>query len=384
MNLSEKELSRLIKQGENESVEFKSSRVRPESLSREIVAFANTNGGTLIIGIEDDGFIAGVSLKKNFEEWVANVTRNNVVPAINIKTSKIEVNKKKLIVLSIPKGVDRPYQTIEDKYYLRVGSTNRTATKSELLRLFQASGVFHYDLTPVKNTSIKSLNLGKLDDYFQKYQFGFMEEEESQKKQLLQNIDVLTANNEATLGGLLIFGINPTKGLPQNGISFAYFKGTEIDDELLDKKVIEGTLDTQIDTLSVLLTKYLAAPSKIVGNKRIDSKAVYPEKVFRELITNAVVHRNYSISGSKTRVFLFEDRLEVISPGRLPNTITIEKLPYGVSFAVNPVVVKFMENLRYIDQLGRGLPMVSQEAKKAGKKVVFQELGEEFKVILEL
>ena len=95
MNLSEKELSRLIKQGENESVEFKSSRVRPESLSREIVAFANTNGGTLIIGIEDDGFIAGVSLKKNFEEWVANVTRNNVVPAINIKTSKIEVNKKK-------------------------------------------------------------------------------------------------------------------------------------------------------------------------------------------------------------------------------------------------------------------------------------------------
>ena len=384
MNLSEKELSRLIKQGENESVEFKSSRVRPESLSREIVAFANTNGGTLIIGIEDDGFIAGVSLKKNFEEWVANVTRNNVVPAINIKTSKIEVNKKKLIVLSIPKGVDRPYQTIEDKYYLRVGSTNRTATKSELLRLFQASGVFHYDLTPVKNTSIKSLNLGKLDDYFQKYQFGFMEEEESQKKQLLQNIDVLTANNEATLGGLLIFGINPTKGLPQNGISFAYFKGTEIDDELLDKKVIEGTLDTQIDTLSVLLTKYLAAPSKIVGNKRIDSKAVYPEKVFRELITNAVVHRNYSISGSKTRVFLFEDRLEVISPGRLPNTITIEKLPYGVSFAVNPVVVKFMENLRYIDQLGRGLPMVSQEAKKAGKKAVFQELGEEFKVILEL
>ncbi len=143
-------------------------------------------------------------------------------------------------------------------------------------------------------------------------------------------------------------------------------------------------LDTQVDTLSVLLKKYLATPSKIVKNKRIDSKAVYSEKVFRELSTNAVVHRNYSIAGSKIRVFLFEDRLEVISPARLPNTITVEKLPYGVSFAVNPVIVKFMENLRYIDQLGRGLPMVCQEAKKVGKRVTFQEIGEEFKVVLEL
>jgi len=139
-----------------------------------------------------------------------------------------------------------------------------------------------------------------------------------------------------------------------------------------------------VDTLSVLLKKYLATPSKIVRNKRVDSKAVYSDKVFRELITNAVVHRNYAIVGSKTRVFLFEDRLEVISPGRLPNTITIEKLPYGVSFAVNPVIVKFMENLRVIDQLGRGLPMVYQEAQKVGKRIIFQEIGEEFKVVLEL
>ena len=79
---------------------------------------------------------------------------------------------------------------------------------------------------------------------------------------------------------------------------------------------------------------------------------------------------------------MFEDRIEVISPGKLPNTVTVEKLKAGVSYAVNPVIVKFMENLRYIDKLGRGLPLVYQAAQKLGKEVLFEEIGEEFKVAL--
>jgi ATP-dependent DNA helicase RecG len=98
---------------------------------------------------------------------------------------------------------------------------------------------------------------------------------------------------------------------------------------------------------------------------------------------NAIVHRNYTIHGSAIRIlFLFRDRIEFISPGKLPNTVTIDKLKAGVSFAVNPVIVKFMENLRYIDKLGRGLPMVYHEAVKNNKEVEFKEVGEEFKVVL--
>jgi ATP-dependent DNA helicase RecG len=96
------------------------------------------------------------------------------------------------------------------------------------------------------------------------------------------------------------------------------------------------------------------------------------------------VHRNYAIHGSRIRVFLFSDRIEVISPGRLPNTVTIEKLRRGVFCAVNPVLVELMENLRFIDKLGRGLPMVYREAVNQGRKVLFEELGEEFRVTLGL
>ncbi|MEA2008682.1 MAG: ATP-binding protein, partial [Chloroflexota bacterium] len=109
---------------------------------------------------------------------------------------------------------------------------------------------------------------------------------------------------------------------------------------------------------------------------------IYADKVFRELLTNACVHRNYAIQGSQIRVFMFDDRLEFKSPGRLPNTITIEKLKVGVSYAVNPILVKFMENLRYIDRLGRGLPMVYREAITNNRSVEFKEVGEEFWVVL--
>jgi len=147
--------------------------------------------------------------------------------------------------------------------------------------------------------------------------------------------------------------------------------------------VISGTVDFQVDNAQAVIRNNLLTASNIEGTKRVDQD-YYPEKVFRELLVNAVVHRNYSISGSRIRIQQFDNRIEFISPGRLPNTVTIEKLCLGVSYAVNPVILKFMENQRYIDKLGRGLPMVYNSAKQQGKKVVFEESGEEFKVILPL
>jgi len=382
--ISKSNLLGLIKQGENTCLEFKSSDVRADSVAREIVSLANKDGGTLLLGVSDDGQIEGLTGTKDYEEWVANISRNNVIPAIDLDFSVIIIHDKKIGVISVPKGKDKPYQTTDGKYYIRVGSTNRIATQAEMLRLFQASGFYHYDLTPIKQTGLKDLNFTKLDDYFERYKLNFSRETDEQKETLLRNVDILAENGQTTVAGMLIFGINPTKYLFQNGISFAYFRGNTIDEELIDKQNIDGNLDFQVETGTALLKNHIAVPSRIEGVKRKNKKYVYPEKVFREILTNALVHRNYSITGSKIRVFLFNNRLEVISPGRLPNTITIEKLRYGVSFAVNPVIVKFMENLNYIDQLGRGLPMVFHEATTHGKTVEFEEFGEEFKVILEI
>lgn len=242
--------------------------------------------------------------------------------------------------------------------------------------------MFYYDLQGVDRTTIRDLNLAQIDDYFAAYQIDFLKEEDQVR--ILTNTDILDESGRVTLGGLLMFGINPQRHLPNACISFAHFAGTELDEELLDKQVIGGTLNIQVDTVLAILKNHIRQPSRIEGGKTVDQIFQYPEKVFRELLVNACVHRDYAIHGSRIRVFVFDDRVEFISPGRLPNTVSIEKLRLGVSYARNPVILKFMENLRYIDKLGRGLPMVYRTATQAGRRVEFAEIGEEFRVVLGL
>ncbi|MFC2141104.1 ATP-binding protein [Acidobacteriota bacterium] len=380
---SKEEIIQLIKGGENSSVEFKAPDVKIDSVAKEMVAFS-TNGGVILLGVEDNGEISGLTGNKNIEEWAANIARNNVIPAVSIKYDEVEIENKKIAVLEVSKGKDKPYQTVKHQFLIRVGSTNRVTTQAELMRLFQQSGVFHFDSNGVEGTSLSDLNLTKIDQYFNRYEIDFSREQDADRFNLLENSDILNEEGCVTVAGLLIFGINPQRYLYNASITFAHFKGNEITGDLIDKQSIESTIDYQVDTALSVIKNNLLHPSSIIGTKRVDTGFIYNDKVFRELLVNACVHRNYAISGSSIRVFLFDDRIEFISPGKLPNTVTIEKLKAGVSYAVNPVIVKFMENLRYIDKLGRGIPMVCKEAEKNNKEVTFKELGEEFKVTLYL
>ena len=147
------QIEQLTKQGENSVVEFKTSEVRPESLAREIVSFANSSGGTILIGVEDSGKITGVDQHQT-ETWVANIVRNNVIPAIAPQITEWELSRKKMLAIEVSRGLDKPYQTLDGKFWIRVGSTNRMATKEELSRLFQQAGLVHFDVAPLEQTSI--------------------------------------------------------------------------------------------------------------------------------------------------------------------------------------------------------------------------------------
>jgi ATP-dependent DNA helicase RecG len=376
-------LDELLAQGENASLEFKAWGIRPESLAREMTGLANHQGGTLLLGVSDEGGIEGIPDEvQGAEEWAVNVACGSITPPIEIGVRwYIDEAGKRILWIDVPKGRDKPYQTA-GKYYLRVGSTTRQASQGELLRLFQAAGFFHYDGNRVANAGPNELNPSALENYFAAYQIDFATEPEEQRRRLLINTDILHEEGLPTVAGLLLFGIDPERRLPQSGISFAHFAGREIQSELIDKQLIKGNLGFQIDRALACIKNNLKNPSDIQGAQRIPLTRIPPDKVFRELIVNACVHRNYAIQGSKIRILIFTDRIEFISPGRLPNTVTLEKLAYGVSYAINPIIVKFMENLGYMDRLGRGLPMVVQEMNKLSGKVIFEEIGETFKVTL--
>jgi len=256
----------------------------------------------------------------------------------------------------------------------------------ELLRLFEASGSLHFDISPIEGTSIKDLYIDVIRDYYIKYNiFDLYEETKESVERILVNADILKevdGRKLCTVGGLLMFGKNPERHLPQNGVSFAHFSGNEITDVLIDKKTVTGRLQDIAEQIMVVIKTNLLIPSVVNGLKRED-KEEYPMVVMREAIVNSLVHRNYSISGSKIRVFMYDDRIEFKSPGRLPNTVTIEKMKIGVSYARNPFLVKYMENMRYIDQLGRGIPMILKKMKEAGaKEPLLMEQGEEFIVTI--
>lgn len=238
-------------------------------------------------------------------------------------------------------------------------------------------------MVEVERARLNDLDLGQIGDYFTRYQVAFFDEPPTERERLMAATDLLGPTAKPTVAGLLVFGLAPERLLPASGISFAHFAGRELAADLIDKKNIFGPLPRQVDECLAAIKANLVVGSTIVGAKR-QEEPHYPDKVFRELLVNACVHRNYSISGSNIRLFLFSDRLEVISPGRLPNTVTIEKLSVGTSFARNPILVRLMENLGYVDKLGRGLPMVWREAKQLGLQVEFEERGAEFRVVLPL
>jgi len=379
MQINQDTVHQLIRQGESSQVEFKSAAVRPEKVAREIVAFANYQGGILLIGVEDDGVISGVS-RPDMEEWIANITRHQIIPALNLLTLTIDIQGQIIWVVEIPKGSDKPYQTIDGKYWIRVGSTNRIASKEELSRLFQQSGLVHFDIAPVVDSYFKDLDLSAISSYYQTYyEIPFADLSATEQENILHNADILTQSEGqtvTTVGGLLLFGKQPQRRLPQAAITFAVFKGMEMTTELIDKKEITGTLPELIDKTVDLVQLLVPVSSYIEGNQRQENILI-PRQVIREAIVNAVAHRDYSISQRKIMVYLFQDRLEITSPGQLPNTLTLDKIRYGNSAPRNMFLVKYLDNMRYFDGLGRGIPMI---IKAMGNKVEFAEIGILFKI----
>ncbi len=369
------ELLEMIQNGENSGVEFKRDERRrrtfAEDFAKEVVALSNLKGGKILIGVEDNREITGVSSEKN-EEWAMNICRTLVKPGVIPYYEEIEIDGKRVAVVHIDMGFSKPYYVQKGErriYHIRVGTTSREATREELSRLFQSSGAYHYDIAPVATSSYEDIDKGEIHNYLKKYrQIDSEEFSDIELKNLLINADILKRTDYGevpTVAGLLLFGKEPQRFLPQSGISFAYFIGKEVSSELLDRRTNSGTLPMLIEETVKTIQRNLKHPSTIKGLKRREK--IIPKEVLREVVTNAVAHRDYSITGAEIRVYMFDDRIEVRSPGALPNTMTIEKMKVG-SYPVhrNPLIAQYLRDLRFIDKLGRGIPMVLKKMKEAG------------------
>lgn len=369
------DLLELIRSGEDSHVEFKRDDVANHELAKELVAFLNLDGGTVLLGVEDGGEISGTN-RPRLEEWVAELCRQKVEPPIIPLLSWVWDAEpgRNVLAVTVPQGPDKPYARAHNNrrtYYVRVGSTSREASRDELERLFQAGGRLHYGLKPVPGTGLEALDRRRLRDYFTRVLQGTAPPDDAMAEWeiLLQNVDLMVVSNGqglATVHGVLLFGTNPKRFLPQSGVRAICYPGVEpdyatrADEDLRGPMVPLGAADdTVVETGLVeqalsFIQRNTDPFAEIREGRRVERRA-YPDEVLREVIVNALVHRDYSIAGTDILLAIYKDRLEVTSPGRLPNSVTVEGMKAGVRYARNQILVNVMRDYRYVDARGMGV-----------------------------
>ena len=365
-------LLEIISNGENSGVEFKRDILQNHQLAKELVAFSNLEGGMVLLGVDDDGTIAGLT-RKNLEEWVMTACRDKIRPGVipAFQTIRDVEPGKDVAVVRAPRGGDVHSQWHENRntYYIRVGSQSREPTPQELGRLFQQRGMFRADLRPVSGTSIDDLDRRRLKDYFGRVrqQDVPIDDDIGGWQNLLVNTEIM-AEERVTLSGMLLFGNTPNRFLPQAGIDAAAFPGTEKDYAAKERLTLRGPMTPLMGTDGEILERGLveqawefvrrniSVTATLEDGVRRVERLTYPVEAVRETVVNALIHRDYLLSNTDIELAIYRDRMEVISPGKLPNGITPERMRAGTRAARNQLLKDVMRDYGYLEHMGMGVP----------------------------
>jgi len=350
------ELLLLLKAGEDSTHQFKQNIDNIKSLSAEMVAFSNSDGGKLIIGVSDYGDIIGLSKEDihRLNQMISNVSSEHVVPAINPSTENIVTDKGVIMIVNIPKGINKPYQDNDGIFWVKSGADKRKATsREEIQRIFQDAGLLHADEAIVPDATIDDLDQAYFAEFYKKAFGKPLENQTSHLPTLLKNMKLLK-NDNLTVAGTLLFAQTPQFKLPIFIVKAITMASTEISStEYIDKRDITGNL---ADVFSKTLFFILSNIKHIQDGQGINSlgKPEIPPQVLEELITNALIHRDYFIS-APIRVFIMLDRVEIISPGHLPNNLTVENILNGNSNTRNYVLASYAPPLLNYSGMGFGI-----------------------------
>lgn len=359
------DIQRLIEQGETLRSEFKSARAHPDALAAALVSFLNTEGGVLLIGVEDDGTISGVEHPDAASQRIDQILTNNVTPRATAYIEPVPVQEQTILKVTVPRGIDRPYQTRQGQCFLRVNAGKRFASREEMRRMYLAVRSLYYDETALIQTGIDDLDL-RIVDEFLNVVFGYARDEsrtQAEYRRLLRNLKAMHGD-EVTVAGMLLFATHPKASLPTARIDFARIDGTIIGETFRDRKTLEGRVPQQVQGIEDLFRLYLKQRGHI---KEFEPEIRYemPLEILREVVMNALVHRDYSLSAA-IRIFMFDDRIEVHSPGRLPNSVTIDNIRAGIHVERNPVILSLMAKLGFMTRLGTGILRIFRLAQETG------------------
>jgi len=352
------EILELISKGESSTVQFKDRLPHQDSLVQEMVAFSNTKGGVLIIGVNDKtGSLNGLSFDEiqTINRQLVNVASQSVFPSITITTETVNVEGSNLIVVGIKEGFSKPYKDRLGSIYMKNGSDKRRVTSNdEISRLLQSSKAMFADEMIIQGTTTADVNLEYYKVFIQKKYNKTFDDLGIELRQTLENLNLMN-EGQLTLAGLLFFCNNRQKYRPQFSIQCVSVDSTTITGNTFTdyEAPFEGTMKEVFDKTISFIGRNL---KKIPTGETFNSHTAWeiPYEVFEELIVNSLVHRDYFIS-STIKVFIFTDRVEIISPGKLPNSLTINNILSGISIAKNPILQNIAQHTLPYKGLGTGI-----------------------------
>ena len=362
-----------IASGEDSSRQFKVNVNNAESLASEMAAFANANGGTIFIGVADDGSTPGLSAKdvSRINQLISNAASHLVVRSpLTVQTENLTLENGRLVIsLRVPKGIDKPYFDKNGVIWLKTGSDKRRVnSKEELRRLFQMSGQFHADELPTKAGVVKLDKLRFRDFLRDVYKQPFPESG-ADLVRLLQNMNLATDDGFLNLAGVLMFAERPEWITPQFVVKAIRYPGDKIHaTDYLDTEDFAGPLRKIFDDSMAFVMRNL---HKTQAGRGVNAPGLpeIPESVFEELLVNALVHRDYLVS-APIRLFVFDNRIEIISPGHLPNNLTVDKIRTGNSNIRNPILASYVaKGMLPFHGLGSGI----KRALEAWPQIDFQD-----------
>lgn len=375
------ELLDLLKRPEGKTLEFKRDLSSPDGPLKTIVAFANTAGGTLLVGVEDrTRHVRGVRMPLDLEERLASLISDRIVPRLVPELEILPWRKTHVLSVQVYPSPSRPHylkrEGLDRGVYVRVGSTNRRADRElvEELRRFARGEVF--DEQPMPGIDSEALDFRAASE-----SFAPVRKLRRPDLETLRLVAEHQGRKVPTVGGMLLFGREREQHFPDAWIQAGRFHGTD-KARIIDRAEIHSLPITAIEEAIAFVQKHAFLEAEIGPVRRRDRWSLPPVAV-REAVINAVVHADYAQRGAPIRVSIFDDRLEVENPGLLPFGLTIEDLPRGISKLRNRVIGRVFHALGLIEQWGSGIQRMSAACREAGlAEPVFEEIALRFRVTI--
>ena len=376
--MNEKNMQKILLDGENEKIEFKKSTAQLERALKAVCGFLNHKGGTIFFGI-DDGKIVGQEVSDSTLKSISQKIRQRIKPEISPEIKVTGSKGKKVIEVKIKKGNNKPYY-LNSIAYKRVGSETPAISTEELERIILKKNKKYWDSEICKETSLDDIDEEKVMWFLRKakYERKFDVDEETSVKDVLERLELMK-NGKFSNAAILLFGKDPQKFFLQAETRCARFKGTE-PLEFIDMKVFGRSIINQRDDAVEFIKEHIMLHAKIVGTERKETWE-YPIEAIREGITNAICHRDYEIA-SNVQIRIFDDRIEIWGSGSLPKPLTPEDLKRGhKSILRNPLIGKCFFLIKFVEEWGTGTNRILEHCQKHGlPEPFFEEIAGDFVV----